>query len=322
MWKSLIGVGNAALLIALAGLIGFNVGNGQTAQTSSPPIASTTIGKAMDTKTQRAPDAEAPASPVQLTLQAQGFMITFADKPSFAPVATAGVTTALDAQDGSNAKSAGSDQSSGQPDDPSTAPQGAPPSGAPPIEVLTSKQKIRYGLKQAFYTPGSYIGPAFGAGFRQFDVLDVPAKTQGDKVVDYLSDYAKVFGTASTTELFGAGIYPALFKQNPKYTKLKDISGGSASRGARLFYALGNAVVTTGDNGNRQVNISRLGGNLTGAALSNIWERDTPKKRDRFGVVTDTNRRRGAGATFKQFGFAVGFDALANVLEEFFGFGR
>jgi hypothetical protein len=152
--------------------------------------------------------------------------------------------------------------------------------------------------------------------------VSLPAKTGKDKFGDYLSDYARVFGTSSATELFGSGVYPTLFKQNPKYTKLKEITNGRASRRARLIYALSNALVTTGDNGHRQVNISRLGGDLTGAALANIWERDTPRKRNQFGIVTDINRRRGVGATFSRFGLAVGFDAVSNVIEEFFGFGR
>ena len=321
MQKSFISAGGRALLIALIALFGFDTANGQTAQTSSVPATATTVEQATDTKMQSTPDDDVSASPAQLTVQAPSFTITLVDKPSFATAAT----NAGDAQDGSNAQGAGGRQWSTQLGAPSVNSQDVPPAGgAPPIEVLTAKQKLRYGLKQAFYTPGAYIGPALGAGIRALQSRDaiVPAKTGKDVFGDYLSDYAREFGTSSTTEIFGSGIYPALFKQNTKYTKLKDITNGRASRSARLFYAVSNAVVTTGDNGNRQVNISRLGGNLTGSTLANIWERDTPKERDRFGVVTEINRRRGVGQTFSRFGFAVGFDAVANVLEEFFGFGR
>lgn len=188
--------------------------------------------------------------------------------------------------------------------------------------ALTAGEKFHYGLRQAFYTPGAYIAPALGAGYRRFQEANAPAKTGRDKFGDYLSDYARVFGTLSTTEIFGSGIYPILFKQNPKYISLKETSQGSASGRARFLYALGRTFVTNGDNGKRQPNYSRFAGDFTGAAIANIWERNTPSKRDRFGNPTDINRRRGISPTFSRFGLALGFDALSNVLEEFFGFGR
>ncbi len=229
---------------------------------------------------------------------------------SFAPVRSAGIT-----QEGSN-----TDAPNIQSGVASRSANGS--QNGPPIPVLSARQKFRYGLRQAFFSPGAYIAPGVGAALRRTQELEVPAKTGKDEFADYLSNYARDFGTSSTTELFGSGIYPALFKQNPIYTPLKEISQEKASRRARLLYALGGAVVTQGDNGKLQPNYSRFAGNLTGAALANIWERDTPKKRNGFGVVTEVNRRRGVGATFSRFGFSLGFDALSNVLEEFFGFGR
>lgn len=191
-----------------------------------------------------------------------------------------------------------------------------------PAVALTAGEKFHYGLRQAFYTPGAYIAPAIGAGYRRFQEADAPAKTGGDKFADYLSDYARLFGTLSTTEIFGSGIYPILFKQNPKYISLKETSQGSASGRARFLYAIGRTFVTNGDNGKRQPNYSRFAGDFTGAAIANVWERNTPSKRDRFGSPTEINRRRGVAPTFSRFGLALGFDALSNVLEEFFGFGR
>ncbi len=188
--------------------------------------------------------------------------------------------------------------------------------------ALTAGEKLHYGLRQAFYTPGAYIAPAIGAGYRRFQEADAPSKTGSDKFADYLSDYARLFGTLSTTEIFGSGIYPILFKQNPKYISLKETSQGSASGRARFLYAIGRTFVTNGDNGKRQPNYSRFAGDFTGAAIANVWERNTPSKRDRFGSPTEINRRRGVAPTFSRFGLALGFDALSNVLEEFFGFGR
>lgn len=190
------------------------------------------------------------------------------------------------------------------------------------VPVLTGNQKLKYELRQAFYSPGAYIGPAFGTLIRRSVELKVESKTAGDDFADYLSDYARTFGNASATELFSSGIYPVLFKQNPKYTTLKEQSQNRASRRARFFYAVSRVVITNGDDGSTQPNYSRLAGNFTGAALGNIWERNTPRERNAAGVVTEINRRRGAGATLRRFGFAVGFDAIGFVLDEFIGFGR
>ncbi len=193
--------------------------------------------------------------------------------------------------------------------------------GTPPV-VLTARQKLNYGARQAFFSPGAYIGPALGAGFRYLQEERAPNKTGKDKFADYLSNYARNFATSSTTELFASGIYPALFRQQPKYTTLEDRSGGRASRRSRLLYALSSAIITTGDNGKRQPNYSRLAGNFTGAALGNIWERDIPTRRDSTGRVTEFSRQRGVGPTFTNFAAAVGFDAISFVLDEFIGCGR
>ena len=75
---------------------------------------------------------------------------------------------------------------------------------------------------------------------------------------------------------------------------------------SRLLYAASRVFVAESDEGNLQPNISRLGGNLTASALSNIWERNTPG-RDRIGV----------GPTFGRFTRMIGFDVLGFVMAEF-----
>ena len=306
------GGGKAALqLAAIACLLGFNTANGQTPHIAHPLHTTAVVETATNALRHSATVRSNSPHPSE---QARNFGKVVDSSLPFANTFSVLNSTSTQASSGNQGRS--------QTTAPQTTQQGAPVGVAPPLQVLTSRQKLRYGLRQAFFTPGAYIAPAIGAGFRQFNESAAPAKTGGDKFADYLSDYAREFGTTSTSELFGSGIYPALFKQNPKYTKLKDISNKQASHRVRLFYALSRVVVTTGDNGHRQANFSRLGGDLTGAALANIWERDTPRERDRFGIVTDISRRRGVRPTFSRFGFAVGFDAISNVLEEFFGFGR
>lgn len=188
---------------------------------------------------------------------------------------------------------------------------------APAPAVMTPGEKMRYSLRQSFLTPGAYIGPVFRATVAQWQDEDVPAKTGADRAADYLSHYARAFGTGATTQLFSTGIYPIIFKQNPVYQP----SGKKGTR-ARLLHAISRVVVTEGDGGETQPNYSRLAGSFTGAALANLWSRDTPRERNEFGVVTEVRRYKGVSPTFQRFGTSLGFNALSLVLNEFFGIGK
>ena len=127
---------------------------------------------------------------------------------------------------------------------------------------------------------------------------DQPHKETDDKVADWLSRYAINFSTRATRTMLGSGVYPALFKQDPRYYP-------SEKRGfaARAAYAASRVFVTRGDNGDAQFNISRVAGTLSAAALANLWERDTPG-----------HERTGTPATFKRFGRSLAFDALSFVV--------
>jgi hypothetical protein len=190
---------------------------------------------------------------------------------------------------------------------------------SPAVALTAGESFITDGGKRSIRR--AYIAPAISAGYRRFQEADAPSKTGSDKFADYLSDYARLFGTLSTTEIFGSGIYPILFKQNPKYISLKETSQGSASRRARFLYAIGRTFVTNGDNGKRQPNYSRFAGDLTGAAIANVWERNTPSKRDRFG---SRQKSTGGAESLQPLAGSVSHSVStrSNVLEEFFGFGR
>lgn len=174
---------------------------------------------------------------------------------------------------------------------------------------MTAKEKIQYGAYQTFLTPGSYLGPAVNAYIvERRDVKD-PGKKNNDKFADGLSRFGRAFATQATGEFLGAGLYPALFKQNPIYQK-----SGKQGVLPRAAYAFSRAFVTTGDNGKTQPNFSRLLGHLTSASIASLYERDTVRHRDRFGRVSEFNDRVGARSTLKTFGFSVASEALSHIL--------
>lgn len=166
------------------------------------------------------------------------------------------------------------------------------------VAPLSAPEKIKHGFRSAFLSPQAYITPAFSATITQLREEEQPQKDSGDKAADWLSRYAINFGTRSTKTLLGSGLYPALFKQDPRY-----MPSGKHGFGPRALYAASRVFVTRGDNGRAQFNASRIAGNLSAAALANIWERSTPGH-DRIGV----------NATFGRFYRGLAFDALSLIV--------
>jgi hypothetical protein len=163
---------------------------------------------------------------------------------------------------------------------------------------LTKGQKLKHGFKSAFLSPEGYLFTGISSAITQATEKDQPHKTTEDKMVDGLSRFAIKFSTRSTKSIFGSGIYPVLFKQDPRYHQ-----SNKKGFGARALYAASRVFITKSDDGNSVPNYSRLGGMITASALSNLWERNTPG-RDRIGV----------GPTFTRFGSMVGFDMVQTII--------
>jgi hypothetical protein len=166
---------------------------------------------------------------------------------------------------------------------------------------LMAGQKVKRAFRGAFFSPVPYAVAAFNAGITQLGEEDQPQKRTDDKLADWGSRTARVFATGTTYRLFGNGIYPALFKQDPRYERSK-----SKKFGSRLGHAVGRLFVTRDDDWNLEPNYSRFAGAATSSALANVWERSTPG-RDRIG----------ADATLKRFGITFVSGAIGNIFREF-----
>jgi hypothetical protein len=182
-------------------------------------------------------------------------------------------------------------------------------SSQPAIAPMTAKEKLQYGVYETFLTPGAYLGPAISAYVVERRDVKALGKKNNDKFADGLSRFGRAFATHASGEFLGSGLYPALFKQNPVYQR-----SGKQGFMPRAAYALSRAFVTTGDNGKTQPNFSRILGNLTSASMANLYERDSVRHRDRFGRVSEFNRRVGVGPTLRTFGASMAVGALSHVL--------
>ncbi|HYN86000.1 MAG TPA: hypothetical protein VER32_12180 [Pyrinomonadaceae bacterium] len=142
---------------------------------------------------------------------------------------------------------------------------------------MTSGQKMRRAFKGAFLSPAGYVRTAISAAITEAGEEDLPHKETDDRVADGLSRFAIKFTSRATRTLLGSGVYPIIFKQDPRYER-----STSKNPLRRALHAASRVFVTRGDNGRIQPNYSRFAGAFSASALSNIWEQSTPG-RDRIG---------------------------------------
>jgi hypothetical protein len=219
------------------------------------------------------------------------------------PSALLALTLSLLAAQAARAQDGGGGAATGQ-----KAQQGAQNGGATQPSAnrpapLEAGEKVSRSLRAAFLRPTPYLMSAFSAGITQLNEDSQPQKDNADEAADWGSRTARSFATRTTSTVFSSGVYPALFKQDPRYERSQ-----SKKFGPRVAHALGRVFVTRDDDGNLEPNYSRFAGSFTASALANVWERSTPG-----------HDRIGADATFKRFGRSFISASIGNVLLKEFG---
>jgi hypothetical protein len=129
-------------------------------------------------------------------------------------------------------------------------------------QKMSSKQKFRLALHSVL-DPAAFAGYAFIAGIQQANDT-YPGYNQGAE--GYGKRVGAAFANDAIGRITGSAIYPSLFRQDPRY-----FYKGSGSKKSRFFYAIAQAFVCRGDNGNREVNFSHILGTFTAAGLSNLY---------------------------------------------------
>jgi hypothetical protein len=175
------------------------------------------------------------------------------------------------------------------------------PQTAQPYVPLTSGQKMRRAFKSAFLSPQGYALSAFRAVLTQAGEDELPDKDFEDEFGDWAARFARNVANRSTRTIFASGVYPVLFKQDPRYER-------APKKGflRRTGHAVSRVFVTRGDDGDLEPNYSRFAGVVTAAGLSNIWERSTPG-----------HDRVGGDATVRRIARSFPNDMLFNVVREF-----
>jgi hypothetical protein len=126
---------------------------------------------------------------------------------------------------------------------------------------LTAKLKFSLSLK-VLKDPFTLAGVAMMAGAGQWGEhpnYPLGLKGFGER---FGANYTNQF----TTILIGGAVLPSLLHQDPRY-----YYQGRGSKASRTLHALSSLVITKGDNGRTEPNISSLGGDLASAAIANAY---------------------------------------------------
>lgn len=161
---------------------------------------------------------------------------------------------------------------------------------APP---MLAKQKFELSIR-SITDPVAFLTVAGLAGAEQYRNV-FPA--YGSGIEGYGKRYGAAFANHVSGILLGRAVYPAIFHQDPRY-----FYKGKGSIRSRALYAIAAAVIARGDDGRWKPNYSRVLGNFSAAAISNLYYPAS----DRGASLVVFNGLAGTGA-----------DAVANLIREF-----
>jgi hypothetical protein len=158
---------------------------------------------------------------------------------------------------------------------------------------LSSRQKFQLGA-HALVDPFSFVGTGIFAAAEQWQNT-FPGYGQGAR--GYAKRYGAAYADEALSRMIGSAILPSLLHQDPRY-----FYRGTGSKRARALYAISQAVMCRGDNGNLQPNYSYVLGSFAAGGLSNLYH-----------PAGD----RGVGLTIGNGFLNVGAHAIDNLAREF-----
>lgn len=159
---------------------------------------------------------------------------------------------------------------------------------------LNPKQKSELAWKDAI-DPVTFILIGAIAGMQQA-TNQFPGYGQG--AAGYGDRYGASYADFASGAIFGSVIFPAIFRQDPRY-----FYKSTGSKKSRILYAIANAVICKGDNGHWQPNYSSALGNLASGALANTYY--------------PPQNRNGVGLTFEVTAVGIAATAGDNLLQQF-----
>jgi hypothetical protein len=130
---------------------------------------------------------------------------------------------------------------------------------APPMQA---KQKFQLSIR-SILDPVSFLTVAGVAGAEQNRNV-FPA--YGGGIEGYGKRYGAALANHVSSNMLGRAVFPAIFHQDPRY-----FYKGEGSIRSRSFYAISAAVIARGDDGRWRPNYSKVLGNFSAGAISNLY---------------------------------------------------
>ena len=167
-------------------------------------------------------------------------------------------------------------------------------------EVGAGQQAMKLSTKEKFMLANHFLGPfsfLTAAGSAAVSQAANTNKAWGQGAEGYGKRYGAAFTDAAINNYLGVAVFPALLAQDPRY-----FSKGSGGFGSRVAYAASRALVTRGDSGRSQFNLSNVAASFATGAISTAYYPDNEREPGDAAV-------RGA--------IRLGIGAAWNVLMEF-----
>ncbi len=158
---------------------------------------------------------------------------------------------------------------------------------------LTVKQKFSLAARGTF-DPVSMLGVGIGAGIEQAR-NQYPGYGQGAS--GYAKRFAAKFADGRSSDFLTHAVFPSLLHQDPRY-----YYQGYGTVKSRLVHAVTSAFITRSDSGRTEPNYSYLLGDLSSAALSNLYY---------------PQANRGANLVFTNAAIGLAGRVAGNILREF-----
>jgi hypothetical protein len=162
-----------------------------------------------------------------------------------------------------------------------------------PVSSIGAGEK--FGLVMHYFDPFTFAVTSIQAGIEQ---ATNEKESYGQGVLGYSKRFGADFTDAFTNELFVVGVFPALLHEDPRYFRL-----GQGGGWHRTGYALSRILVARTDAGTHRFNFSEFLGNFTSGSISQTYY---------------PRNERGIGGIITRMNVQIGYDALFNVLKEFY----
>lgn len=164
----------------------------------------------------------------------------------------------------------------------------------PHTAPLTARQKFQLTEKVVFnpFTLGLTTG--FVAGEQATGMYS----GYGTEEKSFAKRFGAAYATLGVGAFVGDALLPSILHQDPRF-----YYKGDGSVGSRLLYAITRSVICKGDNGHWQPDFSAVLGHFAAGGIANLY---LPQQ-----------NRNGWGVTLENGMIGIGFDAIANILQEF-----